>query len=546
MRRPGLASALALLLACAGSRSAPAGAPAGSGGLALQGWANGAVFYEVFVRSFQDSNGDGKGDLRGLVSRLDYLNDGDPATGRDLGVDALWLMPVFTSPSYHGYDTTDYETINPDYGTNADFSLLCAEAHRRGMRIVLDLVLNHTGAGHPWFVESASSPTSPRRDWYVWSQTDPGWRQPWNLGSPTWHYKNGAWFYGLFWAGMPDLNFRTPAVREEAKRIAALWLARGADGFRLDASRHLIEDGPGPGQNDTPETHRYWKEFAAFVRGVRPDAILIGENWTETPTIAAYYGATDAVPGGDELPLNFDFPLARRIVEGVRAGDAAGIGEKLLEVQRTYPPGATDVPFLTNHDQRRVASELADDSGRLRTAAAVLLTLPGTPFLYYGEEVGLDNGPGGGDEAKRTPMPWDETPGGGFTTGRPWHPFAPGRQLANVAAQTGDPASLLSHYRDLIRARHASPALARGRLDLLRASGPLLIFLRSLGEERVLVAHDLGDRPATAPVAVRASAAFPLLASPGASIVSSGGEWVVALPPHGTAIYRLDPGSTAP
>ncbi len=535
-----LASALARLLACAAPRPGPAaGPPEGAGGRALQGWANGAVFYEVFVRSFQDSDGDGKGDLRGLISRLDYLNDGNPAAGTDLGVDALWLMPVFASPSYHGYDTTDYETINPDYGTNADFSLLCAEAHRRGMRIVVDLVLNHTSASHPWFVESSSSPTSPKRDWYVWSPTDLGWGQPWNPKASTWHEKNGAFFYGIFWRGMPDLNFRTPAVREEAKRIAALWLARGADGFRLDASRHLIEDGPGAGQNDTPETHRYWKEFAAFVRGVRPDAVLIGENWTETPVIAAYYGSTEAVPGGDELPLNFDFPLARRIVEGVLAGDATGIGEKLLEVQRAYPPGATDVPFLTNHDQRRVASELKDDPGRLRSAAAVLPTLPGTPFLYYGEEVGLLNGTEQGDEAKRTPMPWDATPGGGFTTGHPWHRFAPGQERANVAAETGDPASLLSHYRDLIRARHASAALRRGRLEVLRASGPLLVFLRSQGDERVLVAHNLGDRPASAPVSVQAGRAVPLFASRGAAMASSGGEWALTLPANGSAAFQL-------
>src|SRR5205823_3986414 len=155
-----------------------------------------------------------KGDLKGLIARLDYL--------RDLGVDALWLMPVFASPSYHGYDTTDYETINPDYGTNADFARLLEEAHRRGLRVVVDLVLNHTGSGHPWFVESAFSPSSPRRDWYVWRPDDPGWGQPWNPNGKTWHLRNGAYYYGLFWAGMPDLNFRTPAVREEYKRINAL------------------------------------------------------------------------------------------------------------------------------------------------------------------------------------------------------------------------------------------------------------------------------------------------------------------------------------
>ena len=487
--------ALAAALACSASRPAPVRSP---GDRSLQTWANGAVFYEVFVRSFQDSNGDGKGDLKGLISRLDYLNDGNPATATDLGVDALWLMPVFASPSYHGYDTTDYETISRDYGTNADFEQLITEAHRRGIKIVIDLVLNHTGVGHPWFRESASSASSPKRDWYIWSTTELHWGQPWNSGAETWHERRGVWYYGLFWGGMPDLNYRTPAVREEMKRIAALWLSRGVDGFRLDAARYLVEDGPGPGQADTPETHAFWKEFAARVRSVNPDAPLIGENWTDTELIAPYYGDTSAVPGGDELPLNFDFPLASQIVQGVLGGNAEGIATKLEEVKRTYPPGATDVPFLTNHDQRRVASELRNDPDKLRTAAAVLLTLPGTPFLYYGEEVGLQNGPETADEDKRTPMPWDSSQGGGFTTAEPWHDFAPGRETANVAAQTGDPGSLLSRYRNLIRARHASAALSRGALEVLSGSGPLLAFLRREGTERVLVVHNLGGQPQVA------------------------------------------------
>ncbi len=528
--------AFAAAFACSVSRPAPVRAP---GDRSLQTWANGAVFYEVFVRSFQDSNGDGKGDLKGLISRLDYLNDGDPATATDLGVDALWLMPVFSSPSYHGYDTTDYETINRDYGTNADFDQLIAEAHRRGIKIVIDLVLNHTGTAHPWFKESSSSPSSPKRDWYVWSTTELHWGQPWNPGAETWHERRGAWYYGIFWGGMPDLNYRTPAVREEVKRIAALWLRRGVDGFRLDAARYLVEDGPGPGQADTPETHAFWKEFAAHVRSVKPDAPLIGENWTETDLIAPYYGDTGAVPGGDELPLNFDFPLASQIVQGVLGGSADGIAAKLEEVKRTYPAGATDVPFLTNHDQRRVASELRNDPDRLRTAAAVLLTLPGTPFLYYGEEIGMQNGPETADEDKRTPMPWDSSQGGGFTTGEPWHDFAPGRESANVAAQTGDPGSLLSRYRSLIRARHASVALRRGALEVLSGSGPLLAFLRREEAERVLVVHNLGGEPQVATLTVAAAGSDPLFADSGATLEVAGGSARVSVPPHASGAFRL-------
>jgi alpha-amylase len=349
-------------------------------------WYRKAVFYEVFVRSFQDSDGDGKGDLKGLISRLDYLNDGDPNTTQDLGVDALWLMPVFASPSYHGYDVVDYERINPDYGTEEDFEQLCAEAHRRGMRVILDFVINHTGADHPWFVESASSLTSPKRDWYVWKEQDPGWRQPWDLFSntPTWYPRNGAYYYGVFWGGMPDLNVRNAEVRAELKRLASLWLARGADGFRLDAARYLIETGSGGGQADTPETHAFWKEFSAHVRQVKPDAVLVGENWSTTPVIASYYGSTKEVPGGDELALNFDFPLSEQILAGIKAGNAVPIASKLVDLANSYPAGTSDAPFLTNHDMVRVGSQLSGDGSKLANAAALLLTLPGAPFLYYG------------------------------------------------------------------------------------------------------------------------------------------------------------------
>jgi alpha-amylase len=466
-------------------------------------WARGAVFYEVFVRSFADSNGDGKGDFNGLTAKLDYLNDGDPATTTDLGVDALWLMPVFASPSYHGYDVTDYGAIEPDYGTEQDFERFLLEAHRRGIRVIVDLVLNHTSSKHPWFVDAASSPTARHRDWYVWRDQDPGWRQPWGANG-TWHAAGGAFYYGLFWGGMPDLNWRNPEVRAEMAKVAESWLRRGVDGFRLDATRHLVEDDGADGKGvlfDAPETHEALREFAARVRAVNPQAVLVGENWTETPQIARYFGATDRVAGGDELPMNFNFPLASAVVEGIESEEAAGIAEKLEEMAELYPPGVVDTPFLTNHDQVRLATQLGDDPARLRTAAAILLTLPGAPFLYYGEELGLDNGPGGQDEQKRTPMPWDATPGGGFTTSAtPWFAFAPGRESRNVAAETGDPGSLLAHYRRLIATRHAFPALRRGSLELLTrgdVGSPVLAFLRKTPEQTVLVAHNLGQQEAT-------------------------------------------------
>jgi glycosidase len=547
-RAPWLAAVVPLLLLSCSSSPPPRAPASAAADRPLQwdhGWVRGAVVYEVFVRSFADSDGDGVGDLRGLVSHLDYLNDGDPKTGSDLGVDAIWLMPIFASPSYHGYDTTDYEAINPAYGTGEDFDRLIAEAHRRGIRVILDFVMNHTSDRHPWFVESASSPSSPRRDWYVWRADDPGWTQPWGGTNRTWHPKNGAFYYGVFWGGMPDLNFGNPDVRREIERLAGLWLARGVDGFRLDATQHLFAGGPGLLQNDQPETHAFLKEFAASVRRAKPQSILVGENWNETPIIAHYYGSPAVIRGGDELPMSFDFPLADRIVKGVRDGEASGILAKLDEVAAAYPPGALDAPFLTNHDMDRVATQLGGDPAKLRSAAAVLLTLPGTPFVYYGEEVGLRNGPPGGDEAKRTPMPWDASPGGGFTTGQPWHPFAPDRETASVGAQTGDPGSLLSWYRGLIRARHASAALREGSLRGLGPAGggatPLLAFLREAGGEKVLVVHNLGTAEVTAgPYAPEASGLEPLLTSRDVSAAARGeGGWTIRMPAGSSGVWRL-------
>jgi alpha-amylase len=241
-------------------------------------WWHDRVFYEVFVRSFADSDGDGIGDLRGLIERLDDLNDGDPGTTSDLGVTALWLMPVAASPSYHGYDVTDYLTIEPDYGTNEDFRTLVDEAHARGIRIVVDLVMNHTSREHPWFLE-ARERGSEREAWYVWSDERPDVAGP--AGRPVWHRDGDRWYYGYFWEGMPDLNVSDPGVTAELEAIAATWLTEmGVDGFRLDAARHLIEDGAE--LDNTPETFEWLQAFRSTVRETKPDALVLGEVWDAT------------------------------------------------------------------------------------------------------------------------------------------------------------------------------------------------------------------------------------------------------------------------
>lgn len=543
--------ALALMLVTCASRSSgdpavhrPPAAPDAAAPQWKHDWSRGAVFYELFVRSFKDSNGDGIGDIKGLISKLDYLNDGNPTTTSDLGVDALWLMPVFESPSYHGYDVVNYEKIEPDYGTNADFEKLLSEAHKRGIRIIVDYVINHSSSDHPWFIESASSPSSSKRSWYVWSPTDPGWKQPWGGNYPTWHPENGQYFYGVFWEGMPDLNFRTLAVRQTIKKTASFWLKKGLDGFRLDATRYLIETGAGAGQADTAETHSFLKELSLHVRKVRPQATMVGENWTDTPIIAKYFGSTVVVTGGDELPMNFNFPLSSEILTALRTANAAGVAAKFAEMKSLYPPGANDAPFLTNHDQVRLATQLGTDSGRLRNAAAVLLTLPGSPFLYYGEEVGIQNGTTDNDEAKRTPMPWDASEGGGFTTGSAWFPFSPGRDTANVSTQTRDSRSLLSRYRAVIAARKRSSALQRGTIEMLTPTTgqqPVLAFIRADAADRVLVAHNLSDSFVVGgPYNIAMQAAERIWGDPNVDDPSGGGGTVrVTLPPRYSGIWRL-------
>jgi glycosidase len=422
-------------------------------------WWNEQVFYEVFVRSFSDSDGDGIGDLRGLIDRLDHLNDGNPATGDDLGVTALWLMPVTQSPSYHGYDTTDYRTIEVDYGTNADFATLVDQAHARGMQVIVDLMLNHTSSEHPWFTQAAQGPEAARRDWYVWSDDDPGQTTAW--GSPAWHPLGEDYYLGLFWEGMPDLNYRTPEVTDQMYQVARFWLEdMGADGLRLDAVRHLIEtDGQFQG---TPETHQWLAAWDDFLDSVDPEALTVGEVWDSTEVVEQYVD-------DDEVDIAFEFALAESMLASVNAQDPSAFAGALATALAAYPPGQF-APFLTNHDQNRVMTQLGGDLPGAKLAASMLLTLPGVPFVYYGEEIGMTGAKP--DELIRTPMQWTSGPGAGFTNGTAWQAPNADAATVNVAAQDADPGSLLSHYRTLIHLRTEHPALQTGDLRTVSGSCP--------------------------------------------------------------------------
>ena len=447
-------------------------------------WWNDRVFYEIFVRSFADSDGDGIGDFAGMTERLDYLNDGDPTTTDDLGITGIWLMPVFESPSYHGYDVEDYRATQPEYGTVDELRHFINEAHQRGIAVIMDLVINHTSSKHDWFTESRLD-VSPTSDWYIWEDDSPGWLGPW--GQEVWHEKDDEFYYGIFWEGMPDLNLRNDAVTAEMQDIGSYWLTEvGVDGYRLDAARHLIEDGSI--QSDTPETYSWLAGFSGAMHNVNAQTLVLGEIWTDSETVSSY------VP--ESLDLAFEFGLAEAFLSSMKAWSAHDIAEAQREVSSLYRAGQF-APFLTNHDQDRVMSQLGGNVARAHVAAVWLLTAEGVPFVYYGEEVGLAGTKP--DPRIRTPMPWNgDSIRVGFTTGVPWEPPDLGFAEANVATQVGDGNSLLTTYRDLIAYRATSNALRFGTTTVLATSAPeLFAVLRSHEDDHVLVLLNLSGREVT-------------------------------------------------
>jgi len=448
---------------------------------------NERTWYEVFVRSFADGDGDGTGDLKGLTEKLDYLNDGDPATTTDLGVGGLWLMPIADSPSYHGYDVTDYRKVEPDYGTQADLEAFIAAAHERGIKVIVDLVLNHTSSQHPWFTDAGKDLGDPA-DYYLWSDSNPGWLGP--SGQVAWHELDGRYYYGVFSDAMPDLNLRSKAVTAELEDVARYWLADvGVDGFRLDAAKHLIEDGP-DAQTNTPETHDWLAGFKASVDGVNPDAMLVGEVWDPASVAGGY------VPRS--VDLTFDFGLATAYRLALQDGRAASLRTALMDTGAAWPANQ-GASFLTNHDQTRIMTELNGDPASAKLAAFMLLTGPGTPFLYYGEEIGMTGSKP--DERLRTPMRWTPDPStAGFTTGTPWEALSDDDPATvNVEAQVADRDSLLATYEDLVRVRGQQEALRDGATTVLDSdTEPVIGWLRTTADATILSLVNVSDEPVDA------------------------------------------------
>lgn len=446
-------------------------------------WWSDSVFYEIFVRSFYDSNGDGIGDFNGITEKLDYLNDGDPATTTDLGVTGLWLMPIFPSPSYHGYDVTDYYAVNSQYGTMDDFKRLLDEAHKRGIRVIIDLVINHTSDQHPWFKDAKRDKNSKYRDWYIWSEDDPGYKGPWN--ERVWYSSTTGFYYGIFTANMPDLNYNNRKVTKEIENVMKFWLTDvGVDGFRMDAIKHLVEEGRV--QENTQSTHEWLqKNFYPTYKSLDPEAMVVGELFgNDMNSIGSYVN-------NKQFDMAFNFQLASSMINSADSRSAS-YTNRALELSMKVLDGSEFAPFLTNHDQDRVMSELRGDVNKAKVAASLLLTSPGTPFIYYGEEIGMSGRKP--DENIRRPMQWSDAKDAGFTTGKPWRDLDADYTQVNVAAQTNDSNSLLAHYRALIQLRNAHLALRAGNyLTVQTNTDRLFANLRISEDEAVLVLINTGE-----------------------------------------------------
>lgn len=441
-------------------------------------WWNDAVFYEIFVRSFADSDGDGIGDLQGLISKLDYLNDGNPDTTTDLGITGIWLMPVCQSPSYHGYDVTDYKQIEEDYGTTKDFQELMDACHQRGIKVIVDFVMNHCSSQHPWFQKAKQGDAYFKR-WFRWKHNKPSYLGPWN--QPVWHEADGEYYFGLFWGGMPDLNYENKAVRKEMKDLAKYWLTKmKVDGFRCDAVKHIYEDGAQ--MANVPETFAWWRDFHEFYKSINPQAVAVGEAWDSSDIVVKYLD--------NRFDFCFEFDLANTIISAVNNSDADLLKYKLDEIGEIYPYLQYGT-FLTNHDQNRVMNQLAFNLEKAKFAAEILLTLPGIPFIYYGEEIGMTGHKP--DPDIRTPMQWNASEFAGFSSVEPWHRVNDNFSEFNVQNEQKDENSLWQVYQNMIMLRNDHPALRRGTTQILNCDrDDVLALLRIYEDDAVLLVYNFG------------------------------------------------------
>jgi len=497
-------------------------------------WYKDAIFYEVHVRTFCDSDGDGTGDFRGFAQKLDYL--------QDLGITTIWLLPFYPSPlKDDGYDIADYTNVHASYGTLDDFELVLDQAHRRGMRVVTELVVNHTSDQHPWFQEARRSKINPRRDWYVWSDTPDHYRQAriifidTELSNWAWDPISKSYYWHRFFSHQPDLNYDNPAVREEIWNIMKFWLEKGVDGFRLDAVPYLVERENTSCEN-LPETHQVLKELRSRLAENHPGRFLLAEANQWPHDAIAYFG------NGDECHMAFHFPLMPRMFMAIRLEDRKPIID-IMQNTPAIPETCQWGLFLRNHDEltlemvtdderdylydeyakdktarlnlgirRRLSTLLENDRRRIELMNSMLMSLPGTPIIYYGDEIGMgDNIYLGDRNGVRTPMHWNGGWNAEFSSADPERLYLPllsnplyGYQRVNVEAQKRAPHSLLLWMKQIIRVRKSTQAFGRGTLEFLNSPNHrVLAYVRELGKDQILIANNLSGSAQAAELDLR-------------------------------------------
>lgn len=486
----------------------------------MKTWANVNALYQIYPRSFNDTNSDGVGDIRGIIEKLDYIR----SKHRSLGIDAIWLSPFFTSPMVDaGYDVSNYRDVDPIFGTLADFKELLGEAHKRGIKVVIDFVPNHTSDQHSWFQEALQGPTSKTRDYYVWKDPGPGGGVPNNwvsiFGGSAWHYdeRSGQYYLHSFFKEQPDLNWENPAVRAEMKDILRFWLDLGVDGFRVDAIWHMSKDaefrdeplnpdydGPAGGYSEYircyskygPKLHEYLRELTGVVEGY-PDKIMFFESSPDEslgPVVDQYIALYD-VNSRIGLPFNFGGMFL--------PWGAKPFGDYIRDFQSMLRRGDRAAYCFSNHDQPRIVSRFGRSQARL--IAMLLLTLPGIPTIYYGDEIGMSNGHIGPDERQdwsqqpgqeegrdpeRTPMQWNASSAAGFSNAKTWLPVAKNYKRYNVAAETADKDSFLALYRKLLQLRNKDETMIKGDFHELSNDGRrnVLVYERTHESAKYLVA----------------------------------------------------------
>jgi len=535
-------------------------------------WYKDAVIYQAHVRALYDSRGDGNGDFRGLAQKLDYL--------QELGINTIWLMPFFPSPLRDdGYDISDYRSVHPNYGTLDDFKVFLEAAHKRNIRVIIEMVLNHTSNQHPWFQESRSSRDNPRRDWYVWSDTDTLYKGTriifldTELSNWAWDPVSKQYYWHRFFSHQPDLNWDNPAVREEMWDIMKFWLNMGVDAFRLDAVPYLVER-EGTNCENLPETHSIIKDLRARLDKAFPGRMLLAEANQWPTELRAYFGA------GDEFHMAFHFPLMPRMFMAVKLEDRKPLTE-ILKQTPEIPESCQWCLFLRNHDEltlemvtdmerdymydeyakdkamrlnlgirRRLAPLLDNDRRRIELMNGMMMSLPGTPIIYYGDEIGMGDNVNLGDRnGVRTPMQWDGGWNGGFSTADPEMLYSPlmlnpvyGYQAINVQSQKRFDHSLLSWMKRLIRTRKSNAVFGRGSIEFLYpANHRVLAYVRKLGNETILVVNNLSSAAQAVELDLKAYRGNILVEMFGRNIFPRAGDlpYLLTLGPYQFYWFRL-------